>query len=173
MYKKLCLLLLSILLCRPALAAHGGHGSSRGSKASKAAKTKTVHVRGHTRKDGTYVAPYDRSARGTLDSGNISVSGYHTPHAYRTGRMAEGYRPHLSVRLTSSGKIKRSTAAKDTFKRQQPCPSTGASSGSCPGYVIDHVKPLECGGADDPSNMEWQTIGDGKAKDRTERYCRN
>ena len=41
-----------------------------------------------------------------------------------------------------------------------------------PGYVIDHVKPLECGGADDPANMQWQTIADGKAKDKTERSCR-
>ena len=41
-----------------------------------------------------------------------------------------------------------------------------------PGYVIDHVNPLECGGADAPSNMHWQTIADGKAKDKTERYCR-
>jgi hypothetical protein len=48
----------------------------------------------------------------------------------------------------------------------------GKPSGACPGYVIDHVKPLECGGADDPSNMRWQTIAEGKAKDKTERYCR-
>jgi hypothetical protein len=38
--------------------------------------------------------------------------------------------------------------------------------------VIDHVNPLECGGADAPFNMQWQTIADGKAKDKTERNCR-
>jgi hypothetical protein len=86
--------------------------------------------------------------------------------------MAPGFSPHPSVERDSHGRIKRSAAAKDAFKRQQPCPSTGRSSGSCPGYVIDHVKPLECGGADEPSNMQWQTIADGKAKDKTERYCR-
>jgi len=32
------------------------------------------------------------------------------------------------------------------------------------GYVIDHIKPLECGGADDPSNMQWRTVAEGKAK---------
>jgi len=45
-------------------------------------------------------------------------------------------------------------------------------SGRCPGYVVDHVKPLECGGADAPSNMQWQTVADGKAKDKTEGRCR-
>ena len=53
------------------------------------------------------------------------------------------------------------------------CGPSGQGSGSCPGYVIDHVNPLECGGADAPSNMQWQTIADGKAKDKTERLCRN
>jgi hypothetical protein len=40
------------------------------------------------------------------------------------------------------------------------------------GYVVDHIIPLECGGADDPSNMQWQTIAEGKAKDKTEGNCR-
>jgi hypothetical protein len=26
--------------------------------------------------------------------------------------------------------------------------------------------------ADEPSNMQWQTIAEGKAKDKTERFCR-
>src|SRR5216683_7638817 len=25
------------------------------------------------------------------------------------------------------------------------------------GYVVDHVKPLACGGVDAPSNMQWQS----------------
>jgi hypothetical protein len=41
-----------------------------------------------------------------------------------------------------------------------------------PGYVVDHIKPLECGGADVPSNMQWQTRAEARAKDRTERRCR-
>lgn len=32
----------------------------------------------------------------------------------------------------------------------------------------DHIKPLKRGGADDPSNMQWQTVEDAKAKDRWE-----
>ena len=38
-----------------------------------------------------------------------------------------------------------------------------------PGHVVDHVIPLACGGADSPSNMQWQTLAEGKAKDKWER----
>jgi hypothetical protein len=34
--------------------------------------------------------------------------------------------------------------------------------------VIDHVTPLKRGGADDPSNMQWQTKEGAKAKDKDE-----
>jgi hypothetical protein len=48
----------------------------------------------------------------------------------------------------------------------------GRTSGRCPGYVIDHINPLECGGADAPGNMQWQTVTAGKTKDKTEGMCR-
>jgi len=37
-----------------------------------------------------------------------------------------------------------------------------------PGYVVDHIKPLAEGGKDEPSNMQWQTVEEAKAKDRIE-----
>jgi len=41
------------------------------------------------------------------------------------------------------------------------------------GYVVDHKIALACGGADSPSNMQWQTKTDAKAKDKWERNgCR-
>ena len=46
---------------------------------------------------------------------------------------------------------------------------SGLKLSCCPGYVIDHIKPLTCNGADDPSNMQWQTKAEGKAKDKWER----
>ena len=54
------------------------------------------------------------------------------------------------------------------FEKSHPCPSTGRTSGACPGYVVDHVRPLKRGGADRPENMQWQTKEDAKRKDKTE-----
>jgi hypothetical protein len=34
--------------------------------------------------------------------------------------------------------------------------------------MIDHIDPLKRGGADAPSNMQWQTKSDAKAKDKWE-----
>lgn len=68
---------------------------------------------------------------------------------------------------------KRSSAARAEFQREHPCPSTGKRRGRCPGYVVDHVVPLCAGGPDRPSNMQWQTIKDGRRKDKEERQmCR-
>ncbi len=66
------------------------------------------------------------------------------------------------------GRIKRNPEAKRAFQKSHPCPSTGKHSGACPGYVVDHVKPLKRGGADSPANMQWQTKAAAKAKDKTE-----
>ena len=96
-------------------------------------------------------------------------------NAFATPRHGHNHRSSFrsySTRSTGHGRYRRSTTAKNHFKREHPCPSNGNSYGSCPGYVIDHIHPLECGGADAPFNMQWQTIADGKAKDKTERNCR-
>ena len=70
-------------------------------------------------------------------------------------------------------RIKRSAAARRQFEASHPCPSTRRRNGSCPGYIIDHVVPLACGGADAPGNMQWQTLAAAKAKDKWERSgCR-
>jgi hypothetical protein len=71
--------------------------------------------------------------------------------------------------MPADARIKRSQSAKIEFKLEHPCPANGAHKGPCKGYVIDHIKPLACGGADAPSNMQWQTVGDAKAKDKWER----
>jgi hypothetical protein len=73
----------------------------------------------------------------------------------------------VSVARDDKGHIQRSDAARHAFARQ-----TGYPHGR-PGYVIDHIIPLACGGADTPSNMQWQTVAEAKAKDKTERaHCR-
>lgn len=76
--------------------------------------------------------------------------------------------PPGTIKRDEHGRIKRSEHARNDFKKQHPCPSTGKTSGSCPGYVIDHIKALYKGGADNYTNMQWQTIAEGKAKDKWE-----
>lgn len=100
-------------------------------------------------------------------------------HSRSSSRVRSYKGSHRTKRTTAlglnrdrRGRIRRSAAAKHSFERQHPCPSTGRTSGRCPGYVVDHVRPLECGGADAPSNMQWQTVAAGKAKDKTEGRCR-
>jgi hypothetical protein len=67
------------------------------------------------------------------------------------------------------GKAYRDPAQRRAFVQSHPCPSTGKTKGRCPGYVVDHVKPLCAGGPDRPSNMQWQTTAEAKNKDRLER----
>jgi hypothetical protein len=68
----------------------------------------------------------------------------------------------------------RSHQQRTAFMRLHPCPATGRTRGACPGYVVDHVRPLCAGGPDAPQNMQWQTTAAGKAKDRIEREeCRH
>lgn len=131
-------------------------GSSGYHTRSSSSSHRSEHVHGYYRKDGTYVNSYTRSAPGTATHSRSTYS-THSSTTYATGGG------------DSHGRIHRSAAAKDEFKRKHPCPSTGRSSGACPGYVIDHVQALACGGADAPSNMQWQTVAEGKEKDKTER----
>jgi hypothetical protein len=69
----------------------------------------------------------------------------------------------------SADAAERSAAARSAFMHAHPCPANGHTKGACPGYIVDHIKPLACGGADRPSNMQWQTVAQGKAKDKWER----
>jgi hypothetical protein len=91
------------------------------------------------------------------------------PAAFASGASASHHvsKPRATI-VVRDGRIKRSREAEDAFKREHPCPSTGKASGDCHGYVVDHVIPLNRGGADAPSNMQWMTIQDAKAKDKAE-----
>lgn len=64
---------------------------------------------------------------------------------------------------------KRSSAVRASFMKEHPCPATGKSKGKCPGWIIDHIYPLACGGPDKVQNLQWQTVAQAKAKDKWER----
>jgi len=75
----------------------------------------------------------------------------------------------FALSSTADAKIHRSQAAISHFKASHPCPANGNTRGRCPGYIIDHIAALACGGADAPYNMQWQTVAAAKAKDKWER----
>ena len=108
-----------------------------------------------------------------------SFSGSHSSNyhgrSYSTGGTAHGYyssgshhdaTTHSKVAVgaerDSHGRIKRSEEAKEEFMKKSGYPH------GRPGYVVDHIIPLKRGGADSPSNMQWQTIEEAKAKDKWE-----
>jgi hypothetical protein len=79
----------------------------------------------------------------------------------------------LALAPGTDAKVERSREVTAKFQHERPCPSTGKRWGACPGWVKDHVDPLCNGGPDLPSNMQGQTIADGKAKDGRElKGCR-
>src|SRR5438876_9071962 len=125
----------------------------------------SVHVHGYTTRSGRYVAPYTRSAP---HSSHPSTPASHGAPTSRTTSLHTPTPRAVGVTRDSHGHIKRSEVAKRDFERHHPCPSTGKTSGACPGYVIDHVVPLKRGAADAPGNMQWQTKDAAKAKDRWE-----
>jgi 5-methylcytosine-specific restriction endonuclease McrA len=71
--------------------------------------------------------------------------------------------------LSSAAADARSRHARAEFVKHHPCPTTGKARGACPGWQVDHVVPLGCGGADTPGNMQWLTVTAHKAKTRAER----
>ncbi len=80
--------------------------------------------------------------------------------------------------LNKDGTNKRRADVLVAFKKFHPCPATGLSTGSCPNWQLDHVIPLECGGEDSVSNLQWlplpiKTAAGKYPKDRFERkiYC--
>lgn len=76
----------------------------------------------------------------------------------------------LALTLAADAKTYRDPAQRAALVQSHPCPSTGKTKGRCPGYVVDHIKPLCAGGSDKPSNMQWQTTAESnKKKDQLER----
>jgi hypothetical protein len=65
------------------------------------------------------------------------------------------------------GKIAPSAAAVHEFREKHPCPTSGHNWGACPGYVVNHIKPLCKGGLDVPANLQWQTHTDANRSDQT------
>ena len=82
--------------------------------------------------------------------------------------LALSFAPALDAKprkpsTSTAHRIHRSRSVREEFKRL-----TGYPHGR-PGYVIDHIVPLACGGADAVYNLQWQSVAEAKAKDKWER----
>ena len=145
------------------------------STGSLAFAQKGSHGGGHSRSSSSRSS--SRTSRTSTKAPTIKIAkAPKAPKAPKEPKIAKA--PKIKTESSSKcescprdthGKIKRSKEATGAFQRQNPCPSTGKTSGKCSGYVIDHKIPLAKGGADDPSNMQWQTKEAAKAKDKVER----
>jgi 5-methylcytosine-specific restriction endonuclease McrA len=166
-------LVASLVLAVPAHAQHS-HGSGHSSSSSRSSSG-SAHVRGYTTRSGKTVQPYTRNApgegrskasapRASTSTHRPRVSAPHTNSPRSPTVSHPRATPPTTPRARDShGRFKRSETAKDQFLRQ-----TGHPHG-WPGHVVDHRVPLACGGADAPSNMQWQTTEEAKAKDKVER----
>ena len=122
-------------------AQHSYHSSSHSSYKSSSHSSYQHSSSGHHR------STYSTSPK----TSHYSTSGHHRS-TYST-----------TAKRDSHGHIQRSSTERERFMRE-----TGYPHGR-KGYVIDHIVPLSEGGTDDPSNMQWQTKEDAKAKDKWER----
>lgn len=76
------------LLTTTALAQRSGHSSRSGSSSStRTSSGRVVHVRGYTRKDGTYVPPHDRTAPNDTKLDNWSTKGNINPETGKPGTV--------------------------------------------------------------------------------------
>ncbi len=120
---------------------------------SSSSSTSNYNSTIHLKKDGT---PDKRFK----ENKNNSFSGNST--STRIPKFSKSPKYSFIATRDANGRIKRNHSATYQFKVQ-----TGYRHGR-PGYIIDHIIPLKRGGCDCPSNMQWQTIADAKAKDKIE-----
>ena len=189
LWMMLLLVTLTFLTPLDTFARGGGHSGSHSSGG-------TVHVSGYTRSNGTHVSGYDRpspSQNSVKSVKHVNSVQWASPEALKVfgkpgdtvgsskakvskSGAADNYRDGKGVmRDGKTGKIYRRQAAKHEFMKNNPCPSTGLTSGSCPGYAIDHIKPLYAGGSDLPHNMQFLSIDEHKEKTNADllRYGRS
>jgi hypothetical protein len=79
----------------------------------------------------------------------------------------------LLFTLPSYAGVYRDSKQVKSFRANHACPATKKVQKTCPGYIVDHVIALDCGGRDLPSNMQYQTLAAAKAKDKWERSAIN
>ncbi len=75
----------------------------------------------------------------------------------------------VAVGLAGAHGAPRDPNVRNRFQKENPCPVNGKHRGPCPGYHIDHIKPLCAGGKDRLSNMQWLAIEQHGHKTKADR----
>jgi hypothetical protein len=154
-----------VSLLLPFLAFAGPKGGSTsashsGSKSSSHSSSSATHHSTASHSSGYSTGTSHSTSTGSSHKATSShPSSSHSTAPKHTTSSSTG-----SVKHDSHGKIERSAAAKGSFRKNHPCPSTGKTSGACPGYEVDHRTPLACGGSDSPSNKQWLTKSANRSK---------
>jgi hypothetical protein len=86
-----------------------------------------------------------------------SVGSVDIPAAQALSPLKE-YRYCGAPKRDKTGAIVRSGAVLKAFQQIHPCPSTGLTSGACPGWQMNHDRSLACGGCDAVSNLSWLPV---------------
>jgi hypothetical protein len=158
------LLAVGVSLCLALSGAYGrssgGHSSSHSSTTGRSSSHRSSSGGGHYR---SYSHSYSgSSSRASGAYHRSSAAHYHARSSFGSSSHFHAPRAASGAARDSHGRIARSSNARHSFMAQ-----TGYPHGR-PGYVVDHVVPLKRGGTDNPSNMQWQTKEEAKAKDRWE-----
>jgi hypothetical protein len=116
------------------------------------------------------LVPFAPAQRSSSRSSSRSSPGKAAPTIPKARSVGAHTRSNTctSCARDSRGRIARSSTARAEFRKSHPCPATGKTTGACTGFMIDHVVPLKRAGADDPSNMQWQTTAAAKTKHKVE-----
>ena len=69
-----------------------------------------------------------------------------------------------------TGRILRDRKQVYAFRKFNPCPVDGNLHKACPGWSVDHVRPLASCGCDDPNNLQWL---DNRIKSCEKEYCKD
>jgi len=96
------------------------------------------------------------------DSDPVHASGYTTSN--HTAYYSSSAPSKPTPKVTKTVPRERDSTVKRKFMRQ-----TGYPLGR-KGYVVNYIVSITCGGKDDPSNMQWQTVEE--AKDKRVKDCR-
>jgi hypothetical protein len=120
------------------------------------AQESSIHVKKDTKQDNPLVkVEHER----TKPARRAAQQPKATPNVQKK-KGAPGSSTAVEAPRGLSPRAERSAAAREAFERQ-----TGYANGR-PGYLVEHIVPLSCGGTDTPGNMQWLTLAEARRKNK-------